>query len=538
MPRCSRSEEEVGTNSIAVCLVEKEPIQITGPEHYNLRHHTWTCSSAPVFSAQGDLVGCVTLSGDSTHNHAHTLGMVMAAAEAIHNKLKQQIETAEKEKMGSFVNSLLTSVSDAVLVVNSRGEVTHCNDLACKYLGRPPEQVKDRNVKELFPANPELELLIKRGERFTSREVAIDSRKGRNYLMLHPFLISGAEGSHGVVLALNDRARIMNLVKDFSGYKASISFEDIKGSAPRFQRQVELARISAETDSRILVMGETGTGKELFAQAIHNASKRADGPFVAINCAAIPRELIESEIMGYKEGAFTGARKGGQVGKLELADGGTIFLDEIGEMPLDVQAKLLRVLEDGMITRLGDSKPVQVNVRVIAATNVDLFEEVSQKEFRQDLYFRLSVVELVIPPLRERLEDLPELTQHILKRVHQRVNQGAVSITAEALKVLSRYHWPGNVRELSNVLERAAIVCSDGVIMPSDLPGRILSLKPETASVQAGRTMKDLEMGMLRKALSDSNGNVTKAARKLQISRSTIYRRLKEHGLEKTVNIG
>ncbi len=537
IPGCCRTEQEVGTNSIGLCLIEKKPIQTSGPDHYNLRHHSWTCASAPVFSPDNELLGAITLSGKSTSAHRHTLGMVISAAEAIQNKLKQQKTAREKSKTDTLVECLLTSWSEAIMAVNRQGIITHANSLASKLVAVPVAQLKGKSIQQLFPSNPELINLIQRGEPFSSREVALDSRQGRSYLMLRPFLIHGRQGVQGAILVLSERSRFFNIVRDVSGYNARFTFEDIKGHAPELKIQMDLARMAAGTDSRILIIGETGTGKELIAHAIHNASKRKSGPFVAINCAAIPRELIESEILGYKEGAFTGARKGGQVGKLELADGGTIFLDEVGEMPLDVQAKFLRVLEDSMITRLGDTRPVRVDVRVIAATNEDLFEKVASKDFRQDLYFRLSVVELAIPPLRERLCDLPELAEHILERIAQQNGGGRLTISEGVLQRLSEYHWPGNVRELVNVLERAAIVCQGGVIRTRDLPARLLHQPRPLAVGNTARSMRDFEAELLKNALEETGGNIAAVSRRLQISRSTVYRRMKQYGIDRVVSI-
>ncbi len=532
----SRAEEEVGTNSIGVCLVEKRPIQITGAEHYNQRHHDWTCSSAPVFSPEGSLLGAITLSGKSSSAHLHTLGMVISAAEAIENKLKQRKADQEKSNYETLLESLLGSISEAVIAVNHKGVVTHANQKACRMAGQSSERVLGQIISEVFPGQPMLMEMAQQGKDYGNVEVGVDSPQGRNYYIMRPFMIREDEKHWGFFLVMSERSRFFNEVRKVSGHNARFTFEDIKGGAPEFLRQIKLAKIAAGADSRVLIMGETGTGKELFAQAIHNASARSQGPFVAINCAAIPRELIESEILGYKEGAFTGARKGGQVGKLELADSGTIFLDEVGEMPLDAQTKFLRVLQDGMITRLGDNRPVKVDVRVIAATNEDLVERVASKGFRQDLFFRLSVVELNIPPLRKRPEDLPMLVEHILGRVSYKLGARHLGISPQALEVLRRYQWPGNVRELGNVLEMAAIVCDGRDIQVEHLPQRIFRPGAAAQALEAVQPMKQVEADVLKSALVECGGNVAEVSRKLGLSRSTIYRRLKDFGIGKSVS--
>ena len=536
VPGSSRSEASVGTNAIGMCLVEKKPLQTTGAEHYNKRHHCWTCSSAPVFSPEGRLLGAITLSGKSHSAHRHTLGMVISAAEAIENKLKQRMADKKKNLSETILDSLLGSISEAVVSVNQDSVIIHANEKACKVVSIPHEKIIGKKITEIFPGHPELLGMAQQGTDSGNVEVAMDGPKGRSYFIIRPYMIR-QDGMHaGAIFVISERRRFFNEVRKVSGHNARFTFDDIKGISQEFLRQIKLAKIAAGSDSRVLIMGETGTGKELFAQAIHNASRRGQGPFVAINCAAIPRELIESEILGYKEGAFTGARKGGQVGKLELADGGTIFLDEVGEMPLDVQTKFLRVLQDGMITRLGDNRPLKVDVRVIAATNEDLVEQVASKGFRQDLYFRLSVVELNIPPLRKRLEDLRLLAEHVLGLISHKLGASQLSVSPKALMVLSRYRWPGNVRELGNILEMAAIVCDGREIQTEHLPQRIFRPEMTDQVKEIMRPLKQLETEVLKNTLTQCEGNVAKAARNLGLSRSTIYRRMKELGIGKSLS--
>ncbi len=300
------------------------------------------------------------------------------------------------------------------------------------------------------------------------------------------------------------------------------------------KRQIELAKIAAKTGSRVLLVGESGTGKELFAQAIHNESPRRAGPFVAVSCAAVPRELIEAELFGYREGAFTGARRGGQMGKFELADGGTLFLDEISSMPLEMQAKLLRVLQEGEVMRLGDERPRRVDVRVIAAANTDLMEEVRHRNFREDLYFRLNVVEIFIPPLRERKEDLPLLVEHILARTSAQLNRGTIRISKEAMGVMMAYSWPGNVRELENCLERASILCEGDLVQSQHLPRQLLMVRQKDLwERQQEKPLHEWEEQIIAQTLEKCQGNISLCARRLGVSRSTLHRRMKEMGMRK-----
>ena len=559
VPGCCRTEEEAGTNGISLTLELQRPLQITGPEHYNVRHHLWTCASAPVFSPTGQCLGAVTLSGETISAHRHTLGMVISAADAIQNGLRQRETEREKGRVEILVDSLLKSISEAIVTVDSKGVITHINAKASKMLGAGFNAFEGKAAADLFGEHSELADLSKGDRDLPAFEAAIEAGGGRSFVMVKPYMMHGERGVEGAVLLLSERKQYIRNVREISGLTARYTFDDIIGEAENFRRQIDLAAIAAEQDSRILITGETGTGKELFAQAIHNNSPRRGGPFVAINCAAIPRDLMESEIMGYKGGAFTGASKGGQVGKLELADGGTLFLDEISQMPLDLQAKLLRVLQDGLITRLGDTKPVQVDVRVIAATNEDLFDKSRRDEFRQDLYFRLSVVDITLPALRDRGADLALLAGSVLERLGRKFDGGGIRLSPGALDVLSRYDWPGNVRELENVLEMAAIICEAGVIEAANLPQRVVGgafkgqpdqpgrPEPQASAVSgparpvdpvsATRPMREVEEAALRSALKEFNGNISLVSRKLGLSRSTVYRRMKEHGILRSVEV-
>ncbi|MCX7174474.1 MAG: sigma-54-dependent Fis family transcriptional regulator [Proteobacteria bacterium] len=539
VPGCSRTELEVGTNAICLALQEQKSVQLTGPEHYNVRHQSWTCSSSPVFSSTGEPLGTVTLSGESIGAHRHTFGMVVAAAEAIQNHLREREAETKKTKSEIMLTSILMSVSEAIIALDQEGGISNVNPVAARLLAIKPDEVVGKNIAALFPGTPDIFRNIQESRNATPVEATIDAQKGRGNFIVTPYHTQTGTSFQGAILVVAERRKFIHSVRELSGLNAFYTFDHLIGSAPVFVRQIELARIAARQDSRILITGETGTGKELLAQAIHNGSARSSGPFVAINCAAIPRDLLESEILGYKDGAFSGARKGGQVGKLELADGGTIFLDEISQMPMDMQVKLLRVLQDGIITRLGDTKPMRIDVRVIAATNEDLYEKSRAGGFRQDLYFRLSVVEIGLPPLRDRAEDIPVLARHFMGRLAGNAAGKAVAISASAMSVLCGYGWLGNIRELENVLEMAAIVCGQGTIEPQHLGQRIQPLSKTSKEAATRPTkMKEVEIDVLRATMQELQGNIALVSRNLGISRSTIYRRMREHGISRSVHIG
>jgi transcriptional regulator with GAF, ATPase, and Fis domain len=307
------------------------------------------------------------------------------------------------------------------------------------------------------------------------------------------------------------------------------------GNAPAFSEALELCRKVATASSTVLLTGETGTGKEMAAQAIHNMSPRSGEPFVAVNCAALPESLIESELFGHEKGAFTGATRQ-SVGRFELADGGSMLLDEIGELPLAMQSKLLRVLESQEFTRVGGKETIRCDVRIIAATNRDLKEQCERGEFREDLYYRLSVFPIHLPPLRERLDDLPLLVEHLLSQVAPRLGRGMPSVSDEAMACLRRYAWPGNVRELRNVVERAALL-AEGTIQPGDLPTEIAraeEIAANAASEETTSVLAETERELILKALEETNWNQSAAARKLGISRDILRYRIKRYSLTKT----
>lgn len=322
-----------------------------------------------------------------------------------------------------------------------------------------------------------------------------------------------------------------------SAFSAKYTFNDLCGLCQAFNEAVYRAQRVAKSDSSVLILGESGTGKELFAQAIHNASSRRGHPFVSINCAAMPRELISSELFGYVEGAFTGARKNGAPGKIELANKGTLFLDEIGDMPLDLQVHLLKVLEDKAFTRLGDSKSKTVDIRVIAATNQDLNKLVREGAFRLDLYYRLNVFTLELPPLRGRVSDIPQLTRLFIKQCAQRLDKQVSDISPEALGAFMAYSWPGNLRELRNAVESSVNLAMNEEIMLSDIPTAILratGIQPENAAsnslllTELNSAGKRAETEMILELMERYNGNKSMVAEKLGISRPALYRKLKK----------
>ncbi|MBA2664206.1 MAG: sigma-54-dependent Fis family transcriptional regulator [Bradymonadaceae bacterium] len=302
---------------------------------------------------------------------------------------------------------------------------------------------------------------------------------------------------------------------------------NIIGQSPPLREALSLVRQVAASDATVLLTGESGTGKELFAQMIYQQSERATRPFVAVNCAALPESILESELFGYEKGAFTGANQR-KIGRFEAADGGTLFLDEIGELSPHVQVKLLRVLQEGEFERLGSNKPVRVDVRIVTATHKDLDEEMRAGTFRDDLYYRLNVVEIKVPPLRHRLEDVPLLAEHFLRGFREKNGRDIRGFSREALEALSAYRWPGNVRELENVIERAVVLDKDGLVNVDDLPEHVVARPVETRhiTIPLGTSLEEIERRVLHETLKMTGGDKKLAAKLLGIATRTIYRKI------------
>jgi len=344
-----------------------------------------------------------------------------------------------------------------------------------------------------------------------------------------------------LVLVVHRAMERQNLLEEVRKLRSALDerygFEGIVGRSKVLLRVLEMASRVAQRDSTVLIHGETGTGKELLARAIHHNSRRKDAPFVTINCGAIPKDLIESELFGFTRGAFTGAHAAKQ-GKVELADGGTLFLDEIGELPLELQVKLLRLLQQGEVEKIGATGLSLVNVRVIAATNRNLAAMIEDGTFREDLYYRLAVVPLEVPPLRERKEDIPELAQHLFRKLKDRHGLPQLRLSQSAVAALLGYRWPGNVRELENVMERMVVLSTSDAITEADLPAPIRTDAPQRDSIllelpEQGISLEGVERELLLRALEKFNWNQSQAARYLDISRRTLIYRMEKHGLRK-----
>lgn len=522
-------EKLVGTNGGSLAIDLAEPISVFGFEHFCLFSHVSASSCAPVID-QGRIIGGLGMVAPVNRVSNHTLGMVVASVKHIESKMIL-------ERTTRYNKVLMESMSEGVLAVDPNGIITYVNEAGAKILGCSGKKSIGGSIYDILANhtdNHQFLNTITQGRPVSDQTFVLNLEQSRVKcnITCNPINDPDLGGQQGTVIILRESHRMNRLVRNWIGMGANMTFDDIIGVNQGFQKTIKTAQSAASSCSNILLLGESGTGKDIIAQAMHNASPRRNNPFIAINCAALPRELIASELFGYEEGAFTGAKKGGNTGKFELADQGTIFLDEIGDMPLDLQASLLRVIEDKSVVRLGGSKLIPVNVRIIAATNKDLESEVNRGRFRRDLFYRLGVIRITIPPLRERPDDIILLAHHLCTKTGERLGKTNMSLTPEVIEAFRNYGWPGNVREMQNVLESVIQLATEQEITLDMVQDYLLpNPEPLELSQEYLTDISEIEKQMIKQYLLKFRQNKTKTAEALGISRQTLYRRLKEYNL-------
>ena len=536
------SEGRKGTNAIGTAIVEKAPVRIHAWEHFCAENQFLTCSAAPIFDPDGSLAGVIDISGDFRHANPHTLGMVMATVRAIENQLRLDYAMKRLTTASRWSHALVQGFGEGLLAVDNDGIVTEINARGGEILGINAALARGSRLDQVYRGDAPILQVVKTGKEYRNQEIIVDP-SGRRAQSSASLLRDENGAIVGAVAFLRELQGQPAVRKAAVFFSHRYQFEDIVGDSLAMQTAKEWASLAATCNSTVLILGDSGTGKELFANAIHHASSRSRGPFLAINCAAMPESLIESELFGYSDGSFTGAKRGGQSGKFEMANGGTIFLDEIGEMSLSMQAKLLRVLQERTVSRIGSSTEINVDIRVIAATHCDLTKDVEAGRFREDLYYRLAVLEVKIPPLRERKEDIPAIATALVAKISKRLERPAAAISAEALEKLSSYSWPGNVREMENVLERALVRARGATTLASghvELPTNGIRHSasharevqhPAAEPAFSGR-LRDMEKRAIAEALSACRGNIKQAAAQLGIARNTLYRKMQEFEID------
>ncbi len=460
-----------------------------------------------------------------------------------------QIKNDQLQYINSIYTDIFMHMPDGAIIVNQQGKIKEANLAAEAILGQSLQDMQGKHLSEYLGIDiPNTRTMLETGQSYRDVELLIPGLERNLHAVISGIPVRDKEGViRGGVLFLSPIENIHLLVNRFSGARASYSFQDIITISHSMKEAIHLAEMAASSVSNVLLEGESGTGKEVFAQAIHSESQRRNGPFVAVNCGAIPRELIGSELFGYTGGAFTGARKGGSPGKFELASGGSLFLDEIGDMPLEQQVTLLRVLQEKSITRIGDSRIIPVDVRVICATNKNLWQEVEAGNFRADLYYRLNVINIDIPPLRDRKEDIIVLFDYFLSKIP--ISKAPQEEEREKIEeFLTRYSWPGNIRELQNVVERMVHLAGSlpmGVKhLPPEIRRTITEAVPMNTAVDSSdmsiyeargkqkKLMQEQEREMIISLIDHFAGNISRVAREMGVNRSTIYRKMKLYKIQ------
>lgn len=529
IPGAYMGEEYIGTNGMGTSLYEGKPLQVSGREHYIETFYQWTCSGAPIRDTDGKIIGCIDLTGDKNAVHSHTLGMVAAAANAIENMLRINKYNEELSRNKKYIETIINSFPAAIFTADFDGNIKAVNQNCKSMLGYTEAELKRIKIWEIIKDWKEIKNIIKVKDSIYQKDIFVNLKVNKLQLNMSAYpVFDNKQQAYEIVFVFKDVKKVRKLANNIIGRKAIYTFDKIIGKDENFVKAVEFAKKIADSKSTVLILGESGTGKEIFAQAIQNYSNRSEEPFIALNCGAIPKNLIESELFGYEEGAFTGAKRGGHPGKFEIADGGTIFLDEIGEMPVDLQTRLLRVIEEGTVSRIGGTEEIPINVRIIAATNRSLKEEVKKGNFRTDLFYRLNVLPIRLPPLRERKQDIPLLVEYFMKRISRRLNKRMVVIPKEYMDYLTNYEWPGNIRELENLIEL--------IINTESIPASISTSDRKNitdAYFDEGEnlSLENMEHMHIERILKKYYGNISLTAKILGISRNTLYRKMEKYSI-------
>ncbi|MCB5944408.1 sigma-54-dependent Fis family transcriptional regulator [Acidocella sp. KAb 2-4] len=509
-PGASWAEEARGTNAIGTALVERKPIVVNGAEHY-LRHNNFlACAAAPLTEPGGTLLGVIDISCDARRYHPHTFGLVRAAAQMIENRIFELSFVNHTKLRFHLSSNCLGSLMEGAVAMAEDGRILGANRAGFAMLGLRHEDIGARDIASVFDLSLQELMALARmpdqpaGVRLHNGELLyLSVEQMRAPLLRRPALPEAPKADALATLDTGDS---------------------------RVSKAISQLRRVLGRKLPILLQGETGVGKDMFSRAIHAAGPRASGPFVAVNCAALPETLIESELFGYAPGAFTGARKDGAPGRIREAHGGTLFLDEIGDMPLAMQTRLLRVLEEGTVTPIG-GKPVPVDFLLISATHADFSARIADKTFRSDLYYRLNGLAVSLPPLRERT-DLPALVERILAREAASRGGRAPTLSPDLAAACARYSWPGNLRQLAGMLRTACLMLEDDEDMlqmhhlSEDALRELTSKRTVPVVEAAGATLRAQSDAMIAAAVAEAGGNIAAAARHLGISRNTLYRRL------------
>lgn len=523
------TEELIGTNAVGLALTERMPVRVVGSEHYVQSLHKFGAAAAPVFDLTGHPIGVVSAFTTKEKFNRMLQGMIMVTAKAIEGQRQSEVLVGEQNVQLAELNALLSAISEGILVWNSDKIIMHANLPASELLGIPVKNLLGKSVRPYINGQPSLLDAFQTQSPVTDREVTLTTEKGTVNAILSLRYAQAHNNLSWTIATIRPAKEIRQLVRHQMGADAPLTLDDIPGSSASMRHVRRLVHVAAPAKASILIQGEPGTGKNALASAVHNISPNREGPFIIFSCASIPNELVLQELLGYDE-SFISKTQGSRPSKFELAEGGTLFFQDVDTLPLEAQAVLLNALEIGVIQRLGSSRPISIDCRIIASTSVDIKKLFSQKSFRSDLYYRLSMFSITLPPLRERPQDIPEIVNRILNRTSQQTGF-QMTLGMGVMDVLKRYHWPGNIREIETILSRAAVQSHpNGLILIKDLPANILLASPDApfdeVTVQLS-SLTEVEKETILRTAQLCHGNVSRMAEILGISRTTVWRRLK-----------
>lgn len=524
-------EGHAGTNAFGLALWERNPVQVVGAEHFFLRFHVLSTSATPIYNSDGHPIGILGMAGLVRNSDVHTLAVVHSAARAIEVQVQADRLFAEVNTQRTQLTATLEAISDGLLVCDNAGLITHMNVQAEQILNLKFSAVGGRPLSEYVDL-PEAVQQARRNQQSLTESEVIFQVKGLQIgclISLYP-IRRGDDAVDGCILTLRRIEQVHRLVQRMVGARSTYTLTDLVGESNIINQVRRQAQVAARSQTPILISGESGTGKGVVARAIHNESTRAEGPFVNVNCRVLPRDIVVSEFLGYEGGAFRGANAQGQPSKFELAHAGTLHLEEVDALPLEMQAALLRVIETGEVMRLGGRRVIPVDVRFIATSSVDLERQVINGDFRADLFYALSRISIRLPSMRDRVSDLPLLVAATLDRLRRQTGR-RVEIASEALQVMRRYRWPGNVRELENALERATALADQGKIEAKHLPDVIRGRSSWNEPTERVPALHEAEYEAIIRAGWACQGNLTKMAGVLGIGRTTLWRKMKASGM-------
>ena len=526
------AEDTIGANPFSVGMQQKRALEMSGDLCYARALVDGSYFFAPVCVNENEIFGSVVVAVPIEKSNPYLLSVATTVARTI------ELDVFLFQCIDQFTSSDEESGSIFLRPTKGRNEVVLINDQVFKILGIKKPDTYHLTLEEIIlppPDNRDFWNIVDGKKTVYDKSIAISVSSGRVYVNLSTAIYKQNKfHPDGITINFSANNKIGRFSPKYTDNNARYTFSDIIGENPLMLETVKRSRIAAQSDSNILIQGESGVGKDVFAQAIHNGSKRSHKPFVAINCAAFSKELIASELFGYESGAFTGAKREGSIGKFELANHGTLFLDEIGDMPLEVQSILLRVLEEKAFRKVGGNNLIEVDVRIIAATNKNLKELIEQKQFREDLFYRLSIIRINVPPLRARGEDVYLFADYFMKSLCSRMGKADIRLSKGAMDFLGKYSFPGNIRELQNLLEGIISTHEETLIGEHEIQSYLGDYFTETLP-EAAPPVPDIygldERERFEIALKKCRNNKTKAAEYLGLSRSTFYRRLQEFGM-------